>query len=110
MKICLISEHATTNFGIGTHIQSLAIALKKRGHDVFLITNDHINENPSEMRIYQHSYSRLDRIPSKIKLLKELISFFIFISRVLIKERPDVIHSHSFYDFHLERFVASLLN
>ncbi|HME54293.1 MAG TPA: glycosyltransferase family 4 protein [Candidatus Lokiarchaeia archaeon] len=110
MKICLISEHATTNFGIGTHLQSLAIALKKRGHDVFLITNDIINENPSGMKIYQYHFVRFDKISNKILFVKEFISFLLFVAIILFKERPDVIHSHSFYDFYAAKLTSIFLH
>ncbi len=106
VKICLISEHATTNFGIGTHLQSLASALMKRGHDVFLITNDRINENPSRVKIYQHKYTRLGELRNKLVFLKEILSFGIYIARVISNEKPDVIHSHSFYDFYLSKIIG----
>jgi 1,2-diacylglycerol 3-alpha-glucosyltransferase len=109
MKICLASERAATISGVGTHLQSLASALKKRGHDVFIITNDQINENPSGVRLYNHRYVQLDRISNKLMFLKELLAFFTYSFRVFSKERPDVVHTHCFYDFYIAKLIGIIL-
>ncbi len=108
MRICLASERAATISGVGTHLQSLASALKKRGHDVFILTNDLINENPSGVRLYKHKYVQLDRISNKILFLKEFLAFFTYSFRVFLKERPDVIHTHCFNDFYITKLLGIL--
>jgi 1,2-diacylglycerol 3-alpha-glucosyltransferase len=109
MKICLASERAATISGVGTHIQSLASALKKRGHDVFILTNDQMDENPSGVRLYKHKYVQLDRIGNKFTFLKEFLAFFIYSFRVLLKERPAIVHTHCFYDFYIAKLIGLLL-
>lgn len=101
MKIGFFTEHATTNFGIGNHIQSLGAELKKRGHDVFLLTDDTVNENPGHIRIYQVS------IPATARI-RRLWRLFHAALRVIREEKPDVIHTHSYYDFYIATLVRFL--
>ena len=106
LKICVISEYTTTISGIGAYVQYLATDLIKKGHEVFLITDDVINENPSGVKVYQFNCPRLDMVKNKIALFKYIFSFVLFTLRVLKKEKPDIIHSQAYYDFYIAKMAS----
>jgi glycosyltransferase involved in cell wall biosynthesis len=109
MKICILSEFINTNSGVGSHSQSLASALKKRGYDVFILTNDRVSDNPSGVRLYTNNSTHLVGILNKITFLRGFFGFLFYSFRVLLKERPTVVHTHSFYDFYIAKLIGIIL-
>ena len=92
MKIAICSDYFYPKIGgIATHIENLAKALEKRGHEVFIITKmAKFNDNTHGLNVIRiKSFFRSSRtldIPNTNELEK-----------IIKKINPDIIHSHHIF-------------
>lgn len=110
MKILLVSDQSIGAInGVVTSVKNLMGALKKRGHEVKLLT---INTERKSDKIDGDTYA-LGSIPFKIFYPDARISFLLnsHLVRELIKWRPDIVHTNSeFSTFEIAKRIAWEVN
>lgn len=112
MKICLINNlyKPFTRGGAEIIAERIADGLRKRGHNIFIITSRSLtntpNDNLKESRIYRlrlfniTSYFNLSKLPTPIRLLWHIadlfdLSSYYRIKNILKKEKPDLVLTHN---------------
>lgn len=102
MKILLLADSINVCNGAAKHILLLAKHLTKRGHKILLLTGS-IDEAKLafgfEIKVSNligHQSRSIINFFSGVFLLKNIISDF----------KPDIVHSHHFYNLNLARFVV----
>ncbi|MEM5804815.1 MAG: glycosyltransferase family 4 protein, partial [Candidatus Aenigmatarchaeota archaeon] len=88
MKVCLLSRYPPHKGGIATHAKALAEGLRRRGHDVTLITYGRLGRKEEGMEIIE--------VPVINLFFLRGLSYFIGAMLALrkLKRRIDVVHAH----------------
>jgi glycosyltransferase involved in cell wall biosynthesis len=106
MIVTIISEYANTNSGAGNVIQNIAAELIKQSMPVYLVTNDQLPYNPSGVKVYQFPYVRFEKIKNPLLKVKVLLSYFVYIFKIMINEGSDIILTHGIYVLYLAKIVG----
>jgi glycosyltransferase involved in cell wall biosynthesis len=108
MKVLQVITLFDSIYGAQKHVLDLSEGLKKRGHDVKILTGRKgiISQIAKSKHIDVIEFKSLKH---NINLISDIVFLFTFIVFV-IKEKPDYIHSHSSKAGILVRIVCFILN
>lgn len=76
--------------GAETHVVELAKQLRRRGHTVIVVSNGGVYVEEIKRAGIVHY-----RVPLHSRKLKDMLSAYIQIKKIIKKERPDVVHAHA---------------
>ncbi len=100
MKILLVLMGLEIG-GAETHVLELAIGLKKAGHDVIIASNGGIYEKELSENKITHV-----KAPLHNKNIVNMIKSFFILRRIILKEKPDVVHGHA----RIPSFILAMIN
>jgi glycosyltransferase involved in cell wall biosynthesis len=92
MRIAILADDIITGGGAGVVASNHAKELRKKGHEVFVITTTHKKENVGKFTIYSN-YNPLFRAYKSLnnpEVVRE-------VGKILAQIKPDVVHAHNIH-------------